>query len=91
MQRKAAGAPSATGWPELRRAFACWLAIVACIAAMPLVGFAIAFALLTWFIVAIMARQSQAKAITIAISGAVAFQVLFETLLEVSLPHGLLF
>lgn len=81
----------ATAWPELKRAFTCWLAIVACIASMPVVGFAIAFALLTWFIIAVMARQSQGRAIAIAVGGAIGFQLLFDKLLEVSLPQGLFF
>lgn len=91
MRGTGAAARPATAWPDLWRACTCWLAIVACIAAMPLLGFAPAFALLTWFIVAIMARQAQGKAIAIAIGGAIAFEVIFTMLLEVSLPRGLFF
>ena len=91
MRAREAPAKPATAWPELRRAFTCWLAIVACIALMPLVGFAVAFALLTWFIIAVMARQPQRVAIPSAIAGAVIFQALFAWALEVELPRGLFF
>ena len=91
MRRGPGPVPATIVWSELRRAFACWLAIVACIALMPLTGFAIAFALLTWFMVAVLARQSHRRAAVIAIAGAIGFQVLFAVVLEVPLPQGLFF
>ena len=69
----------------------CWAAFVACVALMKVVGFVIAFALLTWFIIAVMARQPQRVALPIAIGGAVLFYGLFELALEVPLPKGMLF
>jgi putative tricarboxylic transport membrane protein len=78
-------------WRELGRALACWAALVASIALMPLTGFLVAFALLTWFVVAILARQPQRVAITLALGSSLAFYVLFAVLLDVSLPKGLLF
>jgi putative tricarboxylic transport membrane protein len=78
-------------WGELRRAFACWVAFVACIAVMPLVGFVIAFGVLTWFIVAVLARRPQRMAIGLAIGMALVFYVLFDVALGLSLPHGVLF
>jgi putative tricarboxylic transport membrane protein len=78
-------------WGELGRAMTCWLAFVACIALMPVLGFPIAFALLTWFIVAVMARQPQRIALSVSIGGALLFYVLFELALELSLPKGMLF
>ncbi|HUP98281.1 MAG TPA: tripartite tricarboxylate transporter TctB family protein [Usitatibacter sp.] len=80
-----------TRWPDLRRALSCWLAFVACIALMKAVGFAIAYALLTWFIVAVMARRPQAVAIAVAVGASAAFYALFELALGVSLPKGALF
>ena len=91
MRRPPAGAPPAIRWLDLGRALACWLAFVACIALMKVVGFAIGFALLTWFIIAVMARRPQWVAVTVAVVGAVAFQVLFEIALDVALPKGMLF
>ena len=83
--------PGASPWSDLRRALGCWLAFVACIAAMPVLGFAISFAALTWFIVAVMARQPQRVALALGIGGALAFHAVFEWALGLSLPHGLLF
>ena len=78
-------------WRELARALTCWAAFVACIALMNLVGFAPAFALLTWFIVAFMARRPQRVALPLALGGAALFHVVFVLLLEVNLPRGILF
>ncbi len=78
-------------WRELGRAFTCWGAFVACIALMEVTGFAIAFALLTWFVVACMARRPQKVAVPVAIGGALAFHVVFAMLLQVNLPRGMLF
>jgi putative tricarboxylic transport membrane protein len=78
-------------WDDVRRALTCWLAFVACIALMPVAGFAISFALLTWFIVAVMARRPQRIAIPLAILGAAGFYALFDLALDLSLPRGMLF
>ena len=78
-------------WGELRRVFACWGAFVACVALMPWAGFVVAFALLTWFIVAVLARRPQPMAIGLAIGMALAFYLLFDVALGLSLPHGVLF
>jgi len=78
-------------WGELRRAMMCWLAFAACIAAMKYIGFMIAFALLTWFIVAIMFRQPQRIALSLSIGSAVAFYALFTWGLDLTLPLGKLF
>jgi putative tricarboxylic transport membrane protein len=85
------GEEVALQWRELGRACACWAALVACIALMPLTGFIVAFALLAWFMVAVLAGQSQRVAITLAAGSAVAFYLLFAVLLDVTLPRGLLF
>ena len=78
-------------WRELGRAMSCWGAFVACIALMPLVGFPIAFALLTWFIVAVMARRPQREALALGVGGAVLFYLVFELALDLTLPRGALF
>jgi putative tricarboxylic transport membrane protein len=82
---------SISPWQDLGRALACWAAFVACVALMPVVGFAIAFALLTWFIVAVMARRPQRTAWAVAIGGSALFYAIFEIGLELSLPRGMLF
>jgi putative tricarboxylic transport membrane protein len=88
---RASAPPGRVQWRDLGRAFACWAAFVACIALMPLVGFVISFALLTWFIVRVMAGERQRIAIGLAIAGSIAFYALFELALDLSLPRGLLF
>jgi putative tricarboxylic transport membrane protein len=87
--KRAAGA--AVRWSDVGRALTCWLAFVASIALMPLTGFVIAFALLTWFIVKVMAGQGQLTAIAIAIGFAVGFYALFELGLDLALPKGVFF
>ncbi len=89
--KKPAGAAKAVRWNDLGRAILCWVAFTASIALMPLVGFMVSFALLTWFIVAVMARRPQKIALPLAIGGAVGFYALFELGLDLTLPHGIFF
>ncbi len=86
-----AGAAAPIRWNDLGRAMSCWVAFVACIALMRIVGFPIAFALLTWFIVAVMARRPQRVAVMLAIGGSALFYALFELALDLPLPRGLLY
>ncbi|MDB5743961.1 MAG: hypothetical protein JWR68_2276 [Polaromonas sp.] len=78
-------------WGELRRAMTCWLALAVCVAVLKLIGFMLAFGLLTWFIIAIMFRRSQLEALAYAIGGAVGFYALFSWGLDLQLPAGTLF
>ena len=78
-------------WPEVGRAMLCWAAFVVGIALMGILGFVISFSLLTWFLVAVMARQPQKIALPVAIGSAVGFYVLFDWALDVSLPAGMIF
>ena len=89
--KRPAGAGKPVQWNDLGRAMLCWIAFVASIALMPIAGFPVCFALLTWFIVAVMARRPQKIALPLSIGGAVFFYVLFEVALDLQLPHGLLF
>jgi putative tricarboxylic transport membrane protein len=91
LKRGPARSPEAFRWNDLGRAMTCWTAFVACVALMNVVGFAVAFALLTWFIIAVMARRPQRVALPVAIGGALVFYALFEMALDVSLPKGILF
>ena len=81
---------AAVSWSDLRRALVCWVALVACIALLKPLGFMLAFALLTWFIVAIMYGQPLRVALPLAIGGAVLFQGLFGWVLDIQLPAGVL-
>ena len=78
-------------WRELARAFVCWLAFVASIALMNVLGFTVSFALLTWFIIAVMARRPQRVAIPVAVGYAALFYLVFVVGLELTLPSGYLF
>ena len=82
---------SISPWQDLGRALTCWAAFVASVALMPVLGFPIAFALLTWFIVAVMARRPQRIAWAVAIGGSALFYAIFDFALDLSLPRGLLF
>ena len=78
-------------WPEVSRALTCWAAFVACVAIMGSVGFIASFALLTWFMATVMAKQPQRVALPLAIGGALGFYLLFSWALDVALPMGTLF
>jgi len=84
----AARAPAVIAWHEVRRAFACWAAFMIAVALLKVLGFMASFALLTWFIVAVMFRRSHALALTVAVVGALLFQGVFDVGLGVSLPLG---
>jgi putative tricarboxylic transport membrane protein len=78
-------------WRDIGRALTCWIAFVACVALMPVAGFAVSFALLTWFIIQGMFRERARIAIPVAVGGALGFYALFELALDLTLPHGILF
>jgi putative tricarboxylic transport membrane protein len=78
-------------WAELRRVLTCWAAFVACIALLNVLGFIVSFALMTWFIIAVLFRKSQRLAIGLAVVGALSFYALFSLALGVALPAGILF
>ncbi|HUQ27725.1 MAG TPA: tripartite tricarboxylate transporter TctB family protein [Usitatibacter sp.] len=78
-------------WKDVSRAMTAWAAFVACVAIMPLAGFAIAFALLAVFIVKVMCGERLRTALIVGIAGSAAFYALFELALDLSLPRGMLF
>ena len=78
-------------WSELRRVLTCWAAFVACIALLNAMGFVVSFALMTWFIIAVLFRKSQRLAIGVGVGGALSFYALFSLALGVTLPSGFLF
>ena len=78
-------------WKDVSRAMAAWAAFVVCVAIMPTVGFAIAFALLTAFIVRVMCGERLRTALIVGIVGSAGFYALFELALDLALPKGLLF
>ena len=76
---------------ELLRVLACWLAFVVCIALLDVLGFVVSFAVMTYFIIAVLFRKSQRVAIGLASIGALSFYALFSLALGVALPAGFLF
>lgn len=77
-------------WRDFGRSAAAWLAFAASVAACKVVGFAVSFALLTFFIVAVLYRRPLGVAATVAIAAAAGFQLVFALALGVSLPSGVL-
>jgi putative tricarboxylic transport membrane protein len=78
-------------WSELQRALTCWLALAVCVALLKPLGFVVAFALLTWFIIAVMFGRKHTEALAYAIGGSVGFYALFSWGLQLQLPVGRLF
>ena len=81
----------AVAWKDVSRALLAWVAFVACVALMPLLGFAISFALLAAFIVRFMCGEKLRTALLVGVIGAAGFHALFDLALDLSLPRGLLF
>ena len=81
----------AVAWKDVSRALLAWVAFVACVASMPLLGFAVSFALLAAFIVRFMCGEKLRTALLVGIVGAAGFYALFDLALDLSLPRGLLF
>jgi len=77
-------------WRKVGQALAVWIALVVSVAGFNLLGFVTSFALLTFFIVAVMYRRPIRVAATVAGAGAAAFYLLFALALGVSLPVGVL-
>jgi putative tricarboxylic transport membrane protein len=75
-------------WRKAGRALAVWLALAASVAAFKLLGFAVSFALLTFFIVTVMYRRPARVAATVAVLSAAGFHLLFSVALDIPLPAG---
>jgi putative tricarboxylic transport membrane protein len=73
-------------WRGAGRAFTTWAVFAASLALMKVVGFAISFALLTYFIVALMYRRPPLVAAMTAAAIVGAFYLVFPLALGVALP-----
>jgi putative tricarboxylic transport membrane protein len=78
--------PESVDWRGAGRAFALWLALALSVAALKLVGFVIAFAALTFFVVAVMYRRPLRVAAAVALALAAGFYVLFPLALGIAVP-----
>jgi len=83
-----APAPESRGMAGTGRAFATWAALVVCVALLKVLGFIVAFSLLTLFIVQVLYRQPFGKSLAVAVGGAIGFYLLFDVALNVALPAG---
>jgi putative tricarboxylic transport membrane protein len=76
--------PGRIDWSS--RAFVTWLALAIAVAALKLAGFLVCFAVLTFFIVAVMYRRPLKVAVAVAVVSAAAFYLVFPLALGVRLP-----
>ena len=88
--RQAAARGKAIDWTRVGRALSTWFALAVSVALFRPLGFVISFALLTYFIVAVMYRQPLKTAALVAVACAAGFYLVFERALGVSLPVGIL-
>jgi putative tricarboxylic transport membrane protein len=88
--RRGAARGNAIDWARLGRALSTWLALAVSVALFKPLGFVISFALLTYFIVAVMYRRPLKTAALTAVASAAGFYLVFDLALSVPLPVGVL-
>jgi len=88
--RRGSARGNAIDWTKLGRALTTWLALAVSVALFKPLGFVISFALLTYFIVAVMYRRPLATAALVAVASAAGFYLVFDRALGVPLPVGVL-
>lgn len=87
--RGVAGGPGKpVDWREIGRALMTWAMFALCIGLLKVLGFLLAFGLLTFFVVAVMYRRPLASALTVAVGTAAGFYLVFPLALNVVLPVG---
>jgi putative tricarboxylic transport membrane protein len=79
---------AAMDWPATGRAMTVWLAFALSVGLMDFLGFLISFALLAFFLVAVIFRRPFTTAAVVAVASALAFHLIFPVALSVSLPVG---
>jgi putative tricarboxylic transport membrane protein len=82
------GESKGVDWPGTGRAMTVWLAFALSVGLMDFLGFLISFALLAFFIVAVIFRRPFVTATVVAVASALAFHLIFPVALSVSLPIG---
>ena len=73
-------------WPEVGRALSAWLGLAICVGLLNVLGFLVAFALFTFFLVYWMYRRPLLPAIAVSIGVSLGFYLLFPLALNVGLP-----
>jgi len=82
------GDKAGVDWPGTGRAMTVWLAFALSVGLMDFLGFLISFALLAFFLVAVIFRRPFTTAAVVAVMSALAFHLIFPVALSVSLPTG---
>jgi putative tricarboxylic transport membrane protein len=88
--RRGSDRGNAIDWTRLGRALSTWLALAVSVALFKPLGFVISFALLNYFIVAVMYRRPLKTAALVAVASAAGFYLVFDRALSVPLPVGVL-
>ncbi len=88
--RRGSARGNAIDWTKLGRALSTWFVLAVSVALFKPLGFVISFALLTYFIVAVMYRRPLATAALVAVASAAGFYLVFDRALSVPLPVGVL-
>ncbi|MEK6592295.1 MAG: tripartite tricarboxylate transporter TctB family protein [Pseudomonadota bacterium] len=86
--RQAAG-PERVNWREVGNALMTWAAFSVCVALLKVLGFLLAFGLLTLFVVAVMYRRPLPVAFAVAAANVAGFYILFPLALNLELPVGI--
>jgi putative tricarboxylic transport membrane protein len=88
--RRESARGDAIEWGKVGRALSTWFALAVSVALFKPLGFVISFALLTYFIVAVMYRRPLKTAALTAVASAAGFYLVFDRALGVPLPVGVL-
>ena len=75
-------------WSRVGRALCAWLALAVSVALFKVLGFVVSFALLTYFMVAVMYRKPPKTAALAALASGAGFHLLFDLALGMPLPSG---
>lgn len=76
-------------WREVGSALVTWTAFTVCVALLKVLGFLLAFGLLTLFVVGVMYRQPWRVALAVAAGNVIGFYLVFPLALNVALPVGI--
>ena len=88
--RGAAAYGKPVDWKRIGRALSVWAALAVSVALFKVLGFVASFALLTYFIVAVMYRRPVRTAALAALATAAGFYLVFDLALGMALPSGML-
>jgi putative tricarboxylic transport membrane protein len=77
-------------WRRVARALSTWVALAVSVALFKILGFVVGFAILTYFVVAVMYRRPLKTAALVAVASGAGFYLVFQLALGVPLPAGVL-